>query len=105
MDPELSLKPTTPRKLSMGIKRFLQAIGLNGKTKFLKFSYISDKFSPQHCLSNCEQENINNGSEVVYGWTIWEDHKKHFVEAEFHAVIKKDGELIDITPRRDGEKK
>jgi hypothetical protein len=36
---------------------------------------------------------------------IWEDKKKRFIEAEFHAVVKQGSSLVDITPRIDGEKK
>jgi hypothetical protein len=36
---------------------------------------------------------------------VWQDKKRRFIEAEFHAVVKKDGMLVDITPRVDGENK
>ena len=47
----------------------------------------------------CQQ---HPGAESVYGWIIWENAK--FAEAEFHAVIRKDGKLVCITTMPDGEK-
>jgi hypothetical protein len=61
-------------------------------------------YKARYCLSNCEAEQNRTGESVVYGWIIWEDRKKYFIEAEFHAVMRQlNGQLRDITPRIDGE--
>jgi DNA-directed RNA polymerase subunit E'/Rpb7 len=83
----------------------LKNAGLSGKPRFLEFSRTAPEYHAKYCLDNCEAEQIKTGSEIVYGWVIWQDKKHSFIEAEFHAVFKKDSKLIDITPRVDGEKK
>jgi hypothetical protein len=46
------------------------------------------------------------GGSIQFGWVLWENKQADFIEAEFHSVWKNlKGELIDITPRQDNEKK
>jgi hypothetical protein len=46
------------------------------------------------------------GGSIQFGWVLWEDKQADFVEAQFHSVWKNPkGELIDITPRQDNEKR
>jgi hypothetical protein len=96
-------KPTTPRKISGSIRRFVQALGTNITPQFLPFTFVSEKYLPRYCLNNCEAEQKANGNRIVFGWVIWENRKQVFVEAEFHAVITQGNTLVDITPRVDGE--
>ena len=35
---------------------------------------------------------------------VWEHHVQPLIEAEFHAVVKRDGGLLDITPRQRDDK-
>ena len=97
--------PTTPRKISGSIKRFIRTLGTDENPRFLPFTYSSDKYLPLYCLSNCEAENRKTGNQVVFGWVIWELRQKGFIEAEFHAVMKRGNDFVDITPRVDGEAK
>jgi|SRR5262249_28781938 len=90
--------PTTPRKISGSIKRFIRTLGTDENPRFLPFTYSSDKYLPLYCLSNCEAENRKTGNQVVFGWVIWELRQKGFIEAEFHAVMKRGNDFVDITP-------
>jgi hypothetical protein len=42
------------------------------------------------------------GETPVFGWLIWE-LTGYWLEAQRHAVIERDGTLVDITPPLDGE--
>ncbi len=101
----LTLKPRAPKKVNGSVKKLIAELGLkHPMAKFLSYTHRSASYRAAYCFNNCEEENKNNNCEVVYGWVIWEDRKKSFVEAEFHAVIKEKGKLLDISPRQDGEK-
>ena len=101
----MNATPTTPKKLFTSIKNFLEDAGLNGKSQFLLFFETALEYHAGYCLDNCEAEQIRTGCEIVYGWVIWENPKSRFIEAEFHAVVRKNGALLDITPRFDGERR
>jgi len=75
----------------------------HGTPVFLPVTHISDKYINKYCLSNCEAEHIINKHPIVFGWIIWENRQKKFIEAEFHTVIKINNSLTDITPRKDNE--
>lgn len=98
-------RPTTPKKVSKRIKKFIKEIGLNEDPMYLKHTQLSNDNRPRYCLNNCEAENKKNNTPIIYGWAIWEDKKQRFIEAEFHAVIKHRGKPCDITPRADGEER
>lgn len=85
------------------IKQFITEAGLKGKAKYLHYTETAPEYQGGYCLDNCEAEQIKTNCETVYGWIIWQDKKRRFIEAELHAVVKKDGKLVDITPRVDGE--
>jgi hypothetical protein len=100
---QLKLAATTPRRISGRIRRFLSTLGVTGRPVFLPYTHLSHDYRPGYCLPNCEAQNRRSGDAIAFGWVIWEDRACGFIEAEFHAVIKRRGELLDITPRRDGE--
>jgi hypothetical protein len=55
------------------------------------------------CHLNVAHRVQHHGGERVFGWMIWTGPM--FTEGEFHSVWRSpDGELLDITPRADGEK-
>lgn len=57
------------------------------------------------CYSNVEAKVSRDGGRISYGWQIWE-WPSVLIEAEFHAVWEApSGELVDITPKIDGDKK
>jgi hypothetical protein len=80
-------------------------LGTGATPHFLSFTYSSDKYLPRYCLNNCEAEHKRTGNRIVFGWIIWEYIKNGFIEAEFHAVMERGNDLVDITPRVDGEEK
>lgn len=94
---------TTPKKISKRIRSFINTLGNVGDPEYLPFTPCSNKYFPQHCLSNCEAESHFSGCPIVFGWVIWEDKKARNIMAEFHAVIRRKYKHIDITPRVDGE--
>ena len=96
---------TTPPIISLRIKRFIKTLGNVGPPGYLPFTFRSDDYQPRHCQSNCEAESVRSSLEIVFGWVIWESRVDHFLEAEFHAVIRQNGALVDITPRVDAESK
>lgn len=58
----------------------------------------------QHCFGSVMQHVAREGGSLVTGWAIW-THPNVYIEAEHHGVwMTPDGDLIDITPKPDGEK-
>lgn len=94
---------TTPSNVTPNIKKFLKEIGLFSQPQYLKYTCVSPDYRARYCLDNCELEHKRSGCQIVYGWIIWEEIKRACIVAEFHGVVKLQGELIDITPRVDGE--
>jgi hypothetical protein len=86
------------------VKLFLQSLKSAGQLVFLPFIPASTDYTVAQCHANCEAEQRRTGAMIVCGWMIWEIKRASFIEAEFHAVVRRDGNLIDITPRRDKEK-
>ena len=99
------MHPTTPRKITGSIRRFVASLGQIGTPADLPFLARSDDYLPSYCLSNCEAECRRTQVEIVFGWVIWEFRKNSFIEAEFHSVVRQNGILHDITPRKDGEER
>ena len=94
---------STPTRLTRSVRRFLETLVPNAKPLFLPLTQASLDYKPRYCLDNCEAESSRSGDPTVFGWMVWESRKNAFIEAEFHAVLKRRGVLIDITPRVDGE--
>jgi hypothetical protein len=95
------LNPKTPICITATVKQLAAALGLpNTKLHYLRYTHKSDEYKPLCCFNNCENEQVKYGGEVTYGWLIWEDRKRSFIEAEFHSVRKINGELVDISPRQ-----
>ncbi|TCD22950.1 hypothetical protein E0D86_09990 [Pseudomonas sp. IC_126] len=101
----LPIKPKTPKKISASVKALIKSLALTESPKFLDYTHRSDSYRATYCFNNCEEESVKTGASIVYGWQIWEDKKKGFIEAEFHSVIVADGKMLDISPRETGDKK
>lgn len=96
----IKLKPRTPKKINSAVKKLIKELDIsNEKPKYLKYTHRNNNYKLGYCFNNCENELAVNSGEAVYGWLIWEDKKQQFIEAEFHCVLRVNGELIDITPR------
>ncbi|WP_273047574.1 hypothetical protein [Pseudoalteromonas sp.] len=95
----MNLKPKPPKKINSAVKKLVKELGISDrKPKYLKYIHKNNNYKLGYCFNNCENEISVNGGEAVYGWLIWESKKQQFIEAEFHCVLKENGELIDITP-------
>lgn len=94
-----STELTTPRRVTSSIKRFLSSLEISATPLFLRYTPISDQYQAGRALENCEVESKRSGDPIVYGWILWEDRVQAVIEAQFHAVIKRKGELINITPQ------
>jgi hypothetical protein len=70
---------------------------------FLPFMESSQNYQVGYCLSNCEAEHRKTNVEIIFGWIIWERRSQSFIEAEFHSIVRRNDQLQDITPRKDGE--
>ena len=56
------------------------------------------------CHLNVEEHVKSNGGTPVYGWIVWQSPA--LLHALFHCNwLSPDGELVDITPKADGERK
>jgi hypothetical protein len=98
------MPPTTPRNITGSIRRFIASLESAGTPVVLPFIATSPDYRPGYCLSNCEAEAKRASVVIMFGWVLWELRSKSFIEAEFHAVIRRGNELQDITPRVDGER-
>ena len=55
------------------------------------------------CNLGVLEKNKVDGGSIRFGWNVWE-YPEVYLTAEFHAVwVSPTGELIDITPKPDGE--
>jgi|CXWL01.1.fsa_nt_gi hypothetical protein len=95
---------TTPRKITGLVRSFLASLQSAGTPVLLPFIAASPDYCIGYCLSNCEAECRRTNAGIVFGWVVWESRAQSFIEAEFHSVVRREGQLQDITPRRDGEK-
>ena len=70
----------------------------------LPFTEIDPDFKARHCHVNVIEQVRREGGTRVQGWMVWANPR--FVDAEFHCVWQPEGstELVDLTPRVDGEK-
>jgi len=101
---EIIINPKTPKKVNRDIKALLSALRIPHEDPiYLIFTHRSAEYLNAFCFQNCENEKDKIECEIIYGWSLWEDRKNEFFEAEFHSVIKENGVLIDITPRRKNE--
>jgi hypothetical protein len=99
----VKLRQTTPRSVTKKVRQFLADAQLSGKPRFLAFSLASAAYRANYCLDNCKRDAERSGDLIQFGWTIWQDEDAEFIEAEFHAVMRRTTGLHDITPRRDAE--
>jgi hypothetical protein len=102
------LRPTAPKKINASLRALIAHLGLEETaTQLLKYSAPSG-FTPEvsMCHFNVWAQMDRLGGSAQPGWLLWQDTAHHFCEAEFHAVwVAPDGRLVDLTPRRDREKR
>lgn len=99
---------TTPKKINRQLESLISKLGLDPSSAvWLKQRRVSD-FVPEtkNCLINCMVQEKYQGGKTVYGWVLWQDSSIGFCEAEFHCNWQdSSGNIHDITPRVDGEKR
>jgi hypothetical protein len=99
---------TSPKKVNLAVRNIARHLQLNAEeARLLKFHRPMEfDPEPQNCFLNVWVQMSYAGGDKQYGWLIAQDSTKDFIEAQFHAVWKNpEGELIDVTPRPDGEKR
>ncbi len=96
----LSTTPVQP--LSKAVVAHCRAISTTAPI-LLKHTPVNSIYKGRCCHLNVKHCISEHGGEMVFGWIIWESFL--FVEAEFAPVWRPadSEELIDITPRPDGE--
>jgi len=94
---------TSPRRISPAILSLCQEINPDAEPVVVPVKPDTGAI-PSECFYNVTERIKRDGGSMVYGWTIWE-WSRVFIEAEHHAVWEKDGELLDITPKQNGERK
>ena len=91
---------TTPTVVNDAIRAFCRQLS-NEEPVFLKVTPVPDA-SVAQCYANAFSEAERISGKPVYGWLIWE-LPGVYLTAEHHAVIERDGKLIDISPQVHGE--
>lgn len=99
---------STPERLDEAVLQLLHVLGVApSDARWLEFT-APDGFTPEivQCHVNVWAHwKRNPGGGAVAGWVIWQAKAANFVEAEFHSVwCDPKGNLIDVTPRKDGER-
>lgn len=93
--------PTTITKPLVGLAANLAP----GSTPLYLFVQPESGAQTNACFHNVAAKVQQDGGAIVHGWLLWE-WPNVLAEAEFHAVWQTpDGNLIDITPRPDGEER
>ncbi len=90
-----------PTKHDAVISNFCESISPGQVPKFVPV-VATDESQPLECFHNVWRQVEQHGGSIAFGWAIW-IWPQVFVEAEHHAVWEKDGKVLDITPREDGE--
>lgn len=107
MEP-LKLHSTSPKKVNLAVKSIARYLNLNAdEARLLKF-HSPKEFEPEprNCFFNVWVQMRYGGGDKQHGWLIAQDSTKDFIEAQFHAVwVGPEGDLVDVTPRPDGEKR
>jgi hypothetical protein len=96
----LGMRQTTPRQpLSARVRQLCARIS-KADPVLLPFTDLSGR--ARQCHMNVLHRVRTHGGKRRNGWLIWESAM--FAEASFHCVWESpDGELVDLTPRDDGE--
>ncbi|MCH9808827.1 MAG: hypothetical protein K0U74_13955 [Alphaproteobacteria bacterium] len=100
-----SMRPYAPETISPRVTAFLRRCELKAAPRYLRFTPASPIYERGYCHNNCEVEVAANGGRIVCGWMIWEHQLQSLIEAEFHAVVKRDGKILDVTPRQDDDER
>jgi hypothetical protein len=93
---------TTPHAISPAIQRLCAELAPGQKPVFIRVE-PSAEATQGNCVFNVPPHIEQFGGRMILGWCIWE-WPGILLNAEFHACwLSPKEELIDITPKRDGE--
>lgn len=97
-----AIEESTPSDITSLIRRFADQLKDNAIPAFVPV--VKDQYGLYGYCSDGVLEKIkHDGGDIAFGWCIWEWPKILFT-AEFHAVwMVPSGELVDITPKPNGE--
>lgn len=98
----------SPRKINARVRALLQILQLPEESvALLKYKPPADfEAEPSNCHFNVWVQWDKCGGKPQHGWLIGEDAVHDFAEAQFHTVwCSPQGELVDVTPRLDLEKR
>lgn len=97
-------KETTPDRVTDKIMELCSRIVPDAKPEYIQVE-AQGWCLPMECFPNVERMVREHGGQQVNGWAIWQ-WANILVEAEAHSVWRSpEGELADITPHHDGEKR
>lgn len=98
-----SRQTTPPEPINGQVRNFCWSLS-HKKPVFLLFTAVDNCYISGHCHLNVKHRIRECGGRRVYGWVIWQQGR--MIEAEFHCAWETpDGQLLDITPRADGEER
>jgi hypothetical protein len=101
------LRPSSPFKVNALVRPLVEYLGLHEEEAVLLQVTRPKSFAPEvrNCHLNVWCQLAFNGGDRQHGWVLAQDLKHKFAEAIFHTVWRAPGgNLIDVTPREDGEK-
>jgi hypothetical protein len=87
---------TTPASLTEAVKTYAATLG-DGVAEYVDVAPADGAIEDQPFYNA-----ILSGQPPVFGWLVWE-LTGFWLEAQRHAVIERDGALVDVTPPVDGE--
>jgi SEC-C motif len=93
----LDLMGTTPPEISPLVTKFCATLSDAAP----EYVVVRPEGKAGYCHPNVKKKVDEEGGEIVYGRMIWLG--KAMIEAEWHAVWQKDGCLVDVTAKPDGE--
>ena len=105
---QLQFQSKSPDKVDKQLERILEYLRLDkGDAIRLKYSKPSAFVpEPDYCHFNVWCQIRSAGGDAQPGWVLAQDKQRGFAEAFFHSVwVAPDGKLIDVTPRKDLEKR
>lgn len=95
------LTEKTPVQITAEIERFCEEVAPGQKPVYVPVKPEKEA-EVSRCHVNVEHHVKANGGTPVYGWIIWQSPA--LLHAEFHCNwLCSNGELLDITPKVDGE--
>ena len=88
----------SPKTMNQQVIKLLEKMNSKNQPKIIPVK-VDPAGKLDSCYYNVANKISRDGGNIHYGWTIWQT--PNLIEAEHHAVWEKDGELLDISPRKE----